>query len=117
MRRLYALLACVVLPCLLWAALPLTSAGAPPKARVAKLQKKLDITRGKIGRRKGTERVLSSEVAVYSRKINRLQTKITRLDTRQARFQADLDAIQLADRGVFTLSASAARLNIASARG
>lgn len=92
MRRLVPLLACVVLPCLLWAALPLASAGAPPKARVAKLQKKIDITRGKIGRRKGTERVLSTEIAGYSRRINRLQTKITRLDTRQARFQADLDA-------------------------
>jgi len=92
MRRLVPLLACVVLPCLLWAALPLTSAGAPPKARVAKLQKKIDITRGKIGRRKGTERLLSTEISGYSRRINRLQTKITRLDTRQARIQADLDA-------------------------
>jgi len=92
MRRLVPLLACVVLPCLLWAALPLTSAGAPPKARVAKLQKKIEITRGKIGRRKGTERVLSTDISAYSRRINRLQTKITRLDTREARIQADLDA-------------------------
>ena len=91
MRRLVPLLACVVLPCLLWAALPLTSVGAP-KARVAQLQEKADITRGKIGRRKGTERVLSTQVAGYSRKINRLQSKITVLDTRQARIQADLDA-------------------------
>jgi len=92
MRRLVPLLACVVLPCLLWAALPLTSAGAPPKARVAKLQKKIDITRGKIGRRKGTERVLSTDISAYSHRINRLQTKITTLDTREARIQADLDA-------------------------
>jgi murein DD-endopeptidase MepM/ murein hydrolase activator NlpD len=55
------------------------------------LQKKIEATQGKIGRKKGTERVLTTQISAYSTRINRLQGKITTLSTRQARLQADLD--------------------------
>ena len=90
MRKL-VLIACVVLPCVLWAALPLGSSAAP-QGRAAQLQKKIEVTQGKIGRRKGTERVLTTQISAYSRRIGRLQGKIETLGQREARLQADLDA-------------------------
>lgn len=85
--RVRALLASVVLPAMLWAFLPVGSAGAP----LASIQKKIETTRGKIGRKKGTERVLTTEISAYSRRIGRLQGRITTLTARQTRLQADLD--------------------------
>src|SRR5688500_13141833 len=85
--RLRALLACAVLPLLLWLALPLVSSGQGP----ARLQEQIEATREKIGRKKGTERVLTSDIAAYTRRINQLQSKIGTLQGRQARLQADLD--------------------------
>jgi murein DD-endopeptidase MepM/ murein hydrolase activator NlpD len=75
----------------LWLVLPLGS-DASPQGRAASLQKKIDTTRGKIGRRKGTEHVLTSDIARWSSKIQRLQGSITTLQNREARIQADLDA-------------------------
>ena len=92
--RLRVLIAGLLLPLVLWLSLPLVTAGAQTAGRAASLQKKLQITQGKIGRKKGTERVLSSDIARYSSRINRLQTKIGGLQTRQQRVQADLDAKQ-----------------------
>ena len=71
--------------------MPLGSSAAP-QGRAAQLQKKEEILRSKIGRRKGTERVLSTEISAYSRRINRRQGKIETLGEREARLQADLDA-------------------------
>lgn len=85
--RVRALLASVMLPGLLWAFLPVGSAGAP----LASIQKKIETTRGKIGRKKGTERVLTTQISAYSRRIGRLQGRITTLTVRQTRLQADLD--------------------------
>ena len=94
--RLRTMLACAVLPlslcAVLWLALPLGSQGAGPKARLSSLQDKIDTTRGKIGRRKGTERVLASDIAQWSRRINRLQDRIGTLQVREGKLQADLDA-------------------------
>jgi murein DD-endopeptidase MepM/ murein hydrolase activator NlpD len=90
--RLLVLLAGLALPLLAWAGSPLLEAGAQtPGARSAQLQKKIQTTRGKIGRKKGTERVLSTQIAAYTRKINRLQGDITRLYGRQVRLQADFE--------------------------
>lgn len=92
--RLRVVLAGAVLPLLLcaglWLVLP-TGSVAEPQGSAASVQRKIDITRGKIGRRKGTERVLASDIAAYSRRIARLQGSIRRLQSRQARIQADLD--------------------------
>ncbi len=92
--RLRVLIAGVAAPLVLWAALPLGSQGAGPSARSAQLQSKIERLQGKIGRKKGTERVLSTEVAAYTRRINRLQGRISTLQSRQVRVQADLDAKQ-----------------------
>jgi|HigsolmetaAR202D_1030399.scaffolds.fasta_scaffold12527_3 murein DD-endopeptidase MepM/ murein hydrolase activator NlpD len=92
--RLRVVLAGIVLPLLvcgaLWLVLP-TGSEAQDAGRAASLQKKIEITRGKIGRRKGTERVLASDIAEWTRKIRRLEGTISRLRARQNRLQADLD--------------------------
>jgi murein DD-endopeptidase MepM/ murein hydrolase activator NlpD len=94
--RLRNVLACAVLPVVLcaslWLVLPLGSQATTPQGRAASIQKKIDTTRGKIGRRKGTERVLTSDITRWSSKIRRLQGSITTLQTREQRIQADLDA-------------------------
>jgi murein DD-endopeptidase MepM/ murein hydrolase activator NlpD len=93
--RLRPLLAGALLPLALcaslWLVLPLGS-DASPQGRAASIQKKIQTTRGKIGRRKGTEHVLTSDIARWSSKIHRLQGSIETLQQREARIQADLDA-------------------------
>jgi murein DD-endopeptidase MepM/ murein hydrolase activator NlpD len=90
--RVRVLVAAIALPLVLWAALPLESSGQSKQEELSKLQSRIAQARKKIGRRKGTERVLSSEIAGYTQRIGRLQGRITTLSTRQQRIQADLDA-------------------------
>ena len=90
--RLRLLLVGALLPLTLWLFLPVVSQGAPSAAKPAQLQRKIDIAREKIGRRKGTERVLTQDITGYNQRIGRLQTKIGGLQTREARVQSDLDA-------------------------
>ncbi|HUR85402.1 MAG TPA: peptidoglycan DD-metalloendopeptidase family protein [Solirubrobacteraceae bacterium] len=90
--RVRVLLAATALPLILWAALPLASSGRSRQQELSRLQSRIDQARKKVGRKKGTERVLSTEIAGYSRRIGRLQGRITVLSTRQERIQADLDA-------------------------
>jgi peptidoglycan DL-endopeptidase CwlO len=90
--RLRLLLAGAALPLVLWALLPVLSSGASPQGKLNDLQRKIEATQGKIGRKKGTERVLTTQITAYTRRINRLQAKIGSLQERQATAQADLDA-------------------------
>src|SRR3954469_13494841 len=94
--RLRHVLAGAVLPVVLcvslWLVLPLGSQATTPQGRAASIQQKIETTRGKIGRRKGTERVLSADIARYSSRIHRRQGSIQTLQTREQRIQADLDA-------------------------
>ena len=92
--RIRLLLAGAVLPLMLWALLPVLSEGASPKSKLNDLEHKIDATQGKIGRKKGTERVLTTQISAYTRRINHLQSKIGNLQERQATAQADLDAKQ-----------------------
>jgi len=87
-----AALAGVALPLLLWAVLPLGSSGATPDSRLDRLQDKIEATQGKIGRRKGTERVLTTEISGYTRRISHLQGRIGSLQERQSAIEADLAA-------------------------
>lgn len=91
--RVRLLLATLALPLVLWAVLPLSSSGQSSKQQeLSKLQQRIDRAREKIGRKRGTERVLSTEIAGYTQRIRRLQGKITTLTTRQQRIQTELDA-------------------------
>ena len=83
--RLRVLIACLLAPILLWAVLPLPSTGAP-------LSERIEEKREQVERKRGTERVLSSDIAAWTRKINGLQDRIGGLQARQSRIQADLDA-------------------------
>ena len=65
--RIRLLIAAVALPLVLWAAMPLQSHGASPASRLDDIQKKIQSTKGRIGRRKGTERVLTTQISAYSR--------------------------------------------------
>ena len=76
--RLRVLIACVLAPVVLWALLPLPSSGQ-------RLEDKIERARDRVERKKSTERVLSTDIAAYSRKIDGLEA-------RQSRIQADLDA-------------------------
>jgi murein DD-endopeptidase MepM/ murein hydrolase activator NlpD len=90
--RVRVLVAAIALPLLLWGALPLPSSGQSKQAELSKLQSRIAEARKKIGRKKGTERVLSSQIAGYTQRIGRLQGRIRTLSARQQRIQADLDA-------------------------
>jgi murein DD-endopeptidase MepM/ murein hydrolase activator NlpD len=84
--RLRLLIAVALLPLALFAFLPLVSSGQQ-KNLGSKIERKKD----QIAWRKGRERVLSSDVAGFTRKINSLQGDITVLQTKQVRLQAGLD--------------------------
>jgi murein DD-endopeptidase MepM/ murein hydrolase activator NlpD len=91
--RLRVLLAGAALPLALWAALPVFSEGAAsPTGRLNDIQHKIRVTQSKIGKRKGTERLLTTQISAYSRRIGRLQGRIGTLQSQQANAQADLDA-------------------------
>jgi len=89
--RIRLLIAGAALPLALWAVLPLASDGASPTTRLNDIQKKIQATQGRIGKRKGTERVLTTQISSYSQRIGALQGRIGRLEHRQASVQADLD--------------------------
>src|SRR3954454_12464217 len=81
-------LTAVILACvLLWAGLPLPTSGQSLNS----IQGKIEATRGKIGRKKGTEHVLASDIASYTRRINHLGVRISTLQRRETVLSADLD--------------------------
>jgi murein DD-endopeptidase MepM/ murein hydrolase activator NlpD len=84
-RRLRLLLLVVAMPLALWAVLPLVSSGQ-------NLQEKIDRGQAKIEQHRGRERVLTSQVSAFTKKIGGLQADITVLQTKQVRLQANLDA-------------------------
>jgi murein DD-endopeptidase MepM/ murein hydrolase activator NlpD len=90
--RVRVLLAAVALPLVLWALLPLPSSGQSKQEELQKLQQRIDRARAKIGAKKGTERVLTTQISRYNRRIRQLQGEIGTLQTRQQRVQVDLDA-------------------------
>src|SRR3954471_7802432 len=58
---------------------------------IDQIQGKIDATRGKIGRKKGTEHVLAGDIAAWTRRVNGLQVRISSLSRREVALQADLD--------------------------
>jgi murein DD-endopeptidase MepM/ murein hydrolase activator NlpD len=87
--RLRVLIAVAAVPLLLWGVLPLVTHGDPSPGQI---QKKIDRKEAQIRYHRGRERVLTSDIAGYTRRINSLQSDITRLQTRQVRIESDLSA-------------------------
>ncbi len=85
------LCAAVLAPLLLWALSPLVTTAAAPRT-LDQVQSKIERKQSQIDRKKGSERVLTSDITRYSAHIEDLQGRITTLQTRQVRIQADLDA-------------------------
>jgi murein DD-endopeptidase MepM/ murein hydrolase activator NlpD len=91
--RVRVLVAVVALPLVLWAILPLASSGQTSKQQeLSDLQSKIAKARARIGRKKGAERTLTTEIAGYQRRIRALQGKIGTLQGRQRVIEVDLDA-------------------------
>jgi murein DD-endopeptidase MepM/ murein hydrolase activator NlpD len=86
--RLLILCAFVAVPLGLWALSPLVSSGAPSLNEV---QSKIHKKERQIGAKKGTERVLTSDISRYTGRIRDLQGRITTLQRRQTAIQSDLD--------------------------
>ena len=92
MRSRFALLAFVaILPAVLWAVVPVGSLGASGDAKLSSLKNKIEKTQSQVDSKKGTENVLTSEVAKWQSKINALQGKINTLQGRQDEIQVGLD--------------------------
>jgi murein DD-endopeptidase MepM/ murein hydrolase activator NlpD len=87
-RRLSLLVLVAALPLALWAVLPLGTRGQSAN----ELQNKIDRKRDQIEAHKGKERVLTSDISAFTRKINGLQADITTLQAKQVRLEADLEA-------------------------
>src|SRR3954451_24175107 len=90
MKRFRTFAAGVALPLAAFGFSPLV-ADAGPSATAASIQNKIQKVQGSIADKKGTERVLTSDIAQWSNKISRLQSKIGALQTQEQRVQADLD--------------------------
>jgi murein DD-endopeptidase MepM/ murein hydrolase activator NlpD len=88
--RLRLLAAVAALSVLLSAAFVLPSQGASTQKRADKIERRIQAVKGKLGRKRGTERVLASDIAGYTRRIARLQRRISVLRARHARVQAQL---------------------------
>ena len=68
------------------------SPSGSPRSRAASIGSKIDQKRKQIDAKKGRERVLSTTITRYSRRINSLQGDITVLQRKQVAIQGDLDA-------------------------
>src|SRR3954454_3977121 len=87
--RLRVLIAVAAVPLVLWGVLPLVSHGDPSPGQI---QKRIDRKQAQIQYHRGRERLLTSDIAGFTHRIDSLQSDITRLQTRQVRIEADLNA-------------------------
>ena len=93
-RSAIALVLALAFPLVLWAGLPVGSSGATRQQQLNHLQQQIQVTQGKIGRKKGTEHVLSQDIARWTARVNRLQSRIGGLQARESAVQSDLDQAQ-----------------------
>ncbi len=93
--RPWLLLSVCALTLTVWAVLPIGSSGAPTtQQKLREVQRDIQVTQSKIGKRKGTERVLASDIARWTTKARRLQGRIGTLQRREAVVQGTLDSAQ-----------------------
>src|SRR3954452_698124 len=88
--RLGLLITVAVIPLALWAVLPMLSDGSV-QGQAASIGSKIDRKKRLIEAKKGRERVLSSTITRYSKRIGSLQGDITVLERKQVAIQTDLD--------------------------
>jgi peptidoglycan DL-endopeptidase CwlO len=89
--RLGLLITVAVIPLVLWAALPMLSDGSV-QSQASSIGSKIDRKKRLIEAKRGHERVLSSTITRYSKRIGSLQGNITVLERKQVAIQTDLDA-------------------------
>jgi peptidoglycan hydrolase CwlO-like protein len=85
MHRLRLGILVAALPLALWLFVPVLSDGAPLTSRI-------DQKKAQIDKVKGKERVLTTTISGYTKRITALQGDISVLQDRQTRIQTDLDA-------------------------
>jgi peptidoglycan DL-endopeptidase CwlO len=83
MYRLRLLTVVAAMPLALWLFVPVLSDGAPLTSRI-------ESKKHAIAKKKGRERVLTTTISGYTKRINLLQGDITTLQSRQVRIEADL---------------------------
>ena len=83
MSRLRILAVIAALPLSLWLFVPVLSDGAPLSSRIEEKRQQIE-------RKRDRERVLTTTISSWTRRINALQDNITHLQTRQVRIEADL---------------------------
>jgi murein DD-endopeptidase MepM/ murein hydrolase activator NlpD len=83
MSRLRLIAVLAALPFSLWLFVPVLSDGAPLSSRI-------DEKRQQIERKRDRERVLTTTISGWTRRINALQDNITALQSKQVRIEADL---------------------------
>jgi peptidoglycan DL-endopeptidase CwlO len=83
MSRMRLLLVVAAMPLGLWLTVPVLSDGAP-------LSTKIESKKRAIAEKKGRERVLTSTISAYTKRINLLEGDITVLQARQTRIETDL---------------------------
>lgn len=88
MRRYLVVMLLSVAPAAWLFAVPLASDAAPDPEQ---LQRRIDRTRDAVQRRNTRERVLTTDIAGFTQRINTLQGQITTLASRSARLQRALD--------------------------
>jgi peptidoglycan DL-endopeptidase CwlO len=85
--RIRVLVAVVAVPLAVWAALPLLSEGATP----GQVTRKLEHKRKALDANRARDRVLTTDVSAFNRKIAGLERAVGDLQRRQRVFQLDLD--------------------------
>ncbi len=82
---------------LLWGLVPplvagsLTPVGTLAQPGLSTLRDKIQTTQGRVATKKGAERVLTTQITAYNRRIGSLQGDISHLTVRVTRLQADVD--------------------------
>lgn len=109
--RLRTILFCLLLsPLAVFVGLGVPS--SPAASKLDNVQKQIGITKAKIGKRRGQERVLTSTIARWSGRIHVLQDRVDVLQRRENTIQADLDArLQQLGRTQAELRTQRARLS------
>jgi peptidoglycan DL-endopeptidase CwlO len=83
MYRLRLLILVAAMPLALWLAVPVLSDGAPLSSRIESKKREID-------KKKGRERVLTTTISTYTKRIILLEGDITVLQARQLRIETDL---------------------------